>query len=99
MTATERRFEVLVDDLKDLIHDVEGLLKGIPDDLGEEAKKVRARLEATMETARHRCHQLERRALAGVRTADDWVHDRPYLVASATFGLGMLIGSLVSTRH
>lgn len=98
MSATERKMEILVDDLKDVIHDIEGLLKGIPEDLNDEARKIRARLETTLESVRHRCYLLERKAIAGMRSADELAHEKPYAVAGVTFGLGILIGALIRGR-
>jgi ElaB/YqjD/DUF883 family membrane-anchored ribosome-binding protein len=99
MNATERNWDFLRDDLQEVVRDVEGLLKGIPDDVSEEARKARRRLEATMESVKHQCHRLERRAVAGIRTADAWAHDRPYLVAGGALGLGVLLGALFSCRR
>lgn len=99
MSQTERKMEIVTDDLKELMRDLEGLLKALPKDLGAEAHKVRTRIEASLEAARHRCHQLERSAFSGIRTADSWAHERPYAVAGATFGLGVLLGVLIQSRN
>lgn len=98
MTATGRNLEVLVVDLKDMLQDLEGLVKAVPNDLSDETQTVRRRMESAVEVARLRCHQLERRMAAAARAADHWVHDRPYPVVGTALAVGLLIGVLLGRR-
>ena len=98
MTATGRNLETLLDDLNQVLSDMETLVKAIPDDLSDDAQKLRRRMESVVDVARLRCLQLERRVVAGARAADHWVHDRPYPVAGAALALGLLIGVLLGRR-
>lgn len=97
--STERNMAVLMDDMKDVMRDVDGLLKGIPKDLSEEGRKARRQLEETMDTAKLRYRQLEKRATQGLRVTDEWVHEKPYPVVGSAFGIGLLIGLLIGRRH
>ena len=98
MTTTERNLERLAHDTKNIVRDTEELLKGIPEDLGEEAKKARKRLAATLESARETYQRLEKRAVAGLRATDEVVHEKPYPFIGVAFGLGLLVGVLVGRR-
>lgn len=98
-TMTSKNLATLTDDLNDVIRDVNGLLRGIPDDVSDESKKVRRRLAATVQTARSKCRQLERQAVLGVQSTGAWMHERPYSTAGIVVALGVLVGLLINWRR
>lgn len=98
-TLTRRNLATLTDDLNEVIHDVNGLLRGIPNDMSDETQKVRRRLESSMETARSRCRQLEGQALAGLRSTGEWMYERPYSTVGIIVALGVVVGLLINSRR
>src|SRR5678815_2314634 len=97
-TEQEVTFRKLVDDFKVVIHDAEGLLKASAGELGEKAKEARARLAASLEGAKANFHKVEERAVAGAKATDKVIREHPYQSIGVAFGVGLLIGVLVTRR-
>ena len=93
-TAKDR----LAADLKNVVADSELLLRELTGELSEKGKQARARLTATLESAKISCHDLQEKTIAGAKVADEYIHDNPYKTIGVAFGLGILIGVLVSHR-
>jgi ElaB/YqjD/DUF883 family membrane-anchored ribosome-binding protein len=88
----------LVNDLKTVARDTEELLKASAGEVGEKAHEARARLAAALENAKATCQRLEEKAVAGARAADKVVRDHPYQSIGIAFGIGLLIGVLVTRK-
>lgn len=88
----------LVSDLKTIARDTEELLQASAGDVGEKAQEVRTRLTAALEKARAACQRLEAKAVAGARAADQVVREHPYQSIGIAFGVGLLIGVLVTRK-
>ena len=88
----------LIKDFKVVVQDAELLAKATAGDLGEKAKEARARLAASLEGAKASFHRLEDKAIAGAKATDRVIRDHPYQTIGAAFGVGLLIGVLVSRR-
>jgi ElaB/YqjD/DUF883 family membrane-anchored ribosome-binding protein len=92
--STER----LVGDLKTVARDAEDLLKASAGEVGEKAHEVRARLTAAVERAREACERLEEKAIAGAKATDKVIREHPYQSIGIAFGVGLLIGVLVTRK-
>ena len=88
----------LVSDLKTVARDAEDLLKASAGEVGEKAHEVRARLTAAVERAKESCEHLQEKAVAGAKAADKVVRDHPYQSIGIAFGVGLLIGVLVTRK-
>ncbi len=88
----------LVHDLKNLVIDSEDLLKELAGELSEKGKQARARLAATLEAAKETCGDLKEKAKAGAEAVDETVREHPYTSIGVAFGVGLIIGVLVSRR-
>jgi ElaB/YqjD/DUF883 family membrane-anchored ribosome-binding protein len=88
----------LVQDFKVVMHDAESLLKASAGDLGERARDARTRLAASLESARANFHKVEERAMEGARATDRVIREHPYQSIGVAFGVGLLIGVLVTRR-
>ena len=88
----------LVSDLKTVARDAEDLLKASAGEVGEKAHEVRARLTAAMERAKDACVRLEEKAVAGAKATDQVIRDHPYQSIGIAFGIGILIGVLVTRK-
>lgn len=94
MTATNR----LVTNLKRIVHDSEELLHTTKDAVGDKAQEVRERLTDALDTAKRTCRDLEDKAIEGAKAADRTIRDHPYQSIGAAFGIGLLIGVLVTRK-
>jgi len=89
----------LVNDLKNVVSDSEELLKELAGELSERGKQARARLMATLESAKETCGELKEKAKAGAEAADTAVREHPYTSIGVAFGIGLVIGVLVCRRR
>ena len=92
--STER----LVTDLKTAAHDAEDLLKASAGEVSEKAREARARLTAALERAKEACGCLQEKAVAGAKVTDKVIRDHPYQSIGIAFGIGILIGVLVTRK-
>jgi len=94
MSATDR----LVTDLKRTLRNSEELLHTAKDAVGEKAQEVRERLTEALAAARRTCYQLEDKAIEGAKQGDKILRNHPYQSIGVAFGLGLLIGVLVTRK-
>lgn len=97
-TEQEVTLRKLVDDFKVVVHDAESLLKASAGELGEKAREARTRLAASLEGAKASFHQVEDKAVAGAKATDKVIREHPYQSLGIAFGVGLLIGVLVTRR-
>ncbi|MBI3417498.1 MAG: DUF883 domain-containing protein [Verrucomicrobia bacterium] len=98
MNTIDLNTEKLVTDLKRIIADSEELLRATADAVGEKAGVLRERLSETLASAKRRCHELETRTVDCAKAADQVVREHPYQSIGAAFGIGLLIGVLVTRK-
>ena len=91
-TSTER----LVSDLKRVVHDSQDLLHSSAEVAGDRARLMRERLANALESARETCGKLEAKLGVSAKAADKVIRDNPYQSIGIAFGVGLLIGVLVS---
>ena len=94
--------ERVLRDLKTLARDAEVLLKATAGDLNEKTKVARAHLTGVLERAKKTGAELQELTVAsaksGAKRADAVIRDHPYEAIGVAFGLGMLVGVLVTRR-
>ena len=61
-----------------------------------ETGPLRAKLQAAIEKAKDVCEQLEEKTTAAAKATDKAVREHPYQGAGIAFGVGVLIGVLIS---
>jgi ElaB/YqjD/DUF883 family membrane-anchored ribosome-binding protein len=96
--STELNTDKLVSDLKRLVADSEDLLHATKDAAGEKAHEVRERLNEALESAKRNCRRLEEKAVEGAKVADKTIREHPYQSIGVAFGVGLLIGVLVTRK-
>ena len=96
--SAEAKSEKLIKDFKTLARDAEELLKATADDVGDGAKEARKRLASAMESARDSIEQVEDKVVAGAKIADKTIREHPYESVGIAFGVGLLIGVLVTRK-
>jgi ElaB/YqjD/DUF883 family membrane-anchored ribosome-binding protein len=94
--------ERVVADLKLLVRDTEELLKATAGEAGEKLKDVRNRVAKAVESAKETCEDLQestiKSAKEGAKAVDETVRSHPYESIGIAFGVGLLVGVLVSRR-
>lgn len=98
MSATAESTEKLMADLRMVVRDAEDVLKATAGDMSEKAKETRARLSASLESAKAAYHRLEDKAVASAKAADTVIREHPYQSIGIAFGVGVLIGVLVGRK-
>jgi ElaB/YqjD/DUF883 family membrane-anchored ribosome-binding protein len=95
---SEMSTDKLATDLKTVARDAEELLRATAGVAGEKAHDARERLKVALESAKGSLYKVEEKAIAGAKVADKTIRDHPYESIGVAFGLGLLIGVLVSRR-
>jgi len=101
--APEQR---LLNDLRTLIEEGEGLLRSAASDASDVTSDARGRLAAQIEAARERLSELERvaaqRARDAAQATDTWVREHPWQAVGvgvgAGIGVGLIVGLLISRK-
>ena len=94
----ERSTEKLLQDLREVVHDGEELLRAGAADLPERGAAAREKLAAALEVARETQKRLQERAMEGAKAADRVIRANPYQSIGVAFGVGLLIGVLAGRR-
>src|SRR5438093_869698 len=98
MSAHEINTDHLVTDLKRVVRDAEDLLGATANVAGDKAHEMRERIGRSLEAAKDACLRLEEKAIAGARATDKAIREHPYQSLGVAFGVGLLIGVLVTRR-
>ena len=96
--TNEANMEKIVADLKVLSHDAEAVLQATAGQAGDKMSELRARLSNALDSAKATCRRIEDKAVAGAKVADKTIREHPYESMGVAFGVGLLIGVLVSRR-
>ena len=98
MNATELNTDKLVTDLKRVARDSEELLQTTAGAVGGKVQEIRERLADTLEATKRTCRKLEDKTIEGARTTDKAIREHPYQSLGVAFGIGLLIGVLVTRK-
>jgi ElaB/YqjD/DUF883 family membrane-anchored ribosome-binding protein len=94
--------EKLVEDLKAVVSDAEGLLKATADQTGGKVAEVRGRIEESLKAARARIAEegkaVVEKAKSAAKSTDEFVHDHPWKAVGIGALVGLLVGFLISRR-
>lgn len=85
-------------DMKSLVRSSEHLLQATADDVNAKVRDARARVVAALDRSRVLCEHLQEETVAAARKADTTVRAHPYESMGVAFGVGLLIGVLISRR-
>jgi ElaB/YqjD/DUF883 family membrane-anchored ribosome-binding protein len=92
----------LVSDVKEVLDDVEQLMRQAASAGGEQAAELRNRATDALAKAQVKLERLQRDAMHATReaadAADKWVHQNPWSSIGAAAAIGLLIGVLVGRR-
>lgn len=97
MTTAEANVK-LVTDLKAVVGDAEELLKATAGQAGEKLTELRGRLGSALESAKGTCDRLQAATSRAASATDECIREHPYQTIGVAFGLGLLVGVLVSRK-
>jgi ElaB/YqjD/DUF883 family membrane-anchored ribosome-binding protein len=86
------------DSVDDITDDAKALLAATADIAEEKVVQARNRLNAAMSAARETFAVAQKKAVEGAKAADKVIRDNPYQAMGVAFGLGALVGFLLSRR-
>jgi len=98
MSTVEQNTDKLISDLKRVVRDSEELLQTTAGVVGEKAHDARERLAAALEIAKKTCHKIEEKTIETAKAADKTIREHPYQSIGLAFGIGLLIGVLVTRK-
>ena len=95
---TEINTDRLVADLKTVTRDAEELLKTVSGDRDNGSHEMRMRLSSAIDSAKATYHSLQDKAVAGAKATDKVIRQHPYESLGVAFGVGLLVGVLVTRK-
>ena len=98
MNPSEINTDRLVSDLKTVTRDAEELLKTVSGDRANGSHEMRVRLSSAIESAKATYRRMEEKAVAGAKATDKVIRQHPYESLGVSFGLGLLVGVLVTRK-
>lgn len=98
MNASELIVDELLMDLNRIVHDSEELLRATEDSEGHKSHELRERITNGLNAARRTCRRLEAKAIARAKAADNAIRQHPYQSIGIAFGVGVLIGLVVTRK-
>ncbi len=99
---TKPHFETptaLSHDASTLVEDARGLLEATAEIADEKVAAARKRLGEALESGMETYEVLQERVVKGAKMADKTVRDHPYQSMAIAFGVGAVIGYLISRRN
>jgi ElaB/YqjD/DUF883 family membrane-anchored ribosome-binding protein len=92
----------LMSDLHSVVSEAESLLRATAGSASEGASELRAKVQASLDRAKHNLADLQdaavEKARAAGRATDLYVHEKPWQAMGLAAGVGLLLGMLISRR-
>ena len=85
-------------DLSTLADDARALMAATADVAGEKVSEARKRLAAALESGKELYGRVRDKTVEGAKAADEAVREHPYQAIGIAFGVGALLGYLLSRR-
>ena len=93
-----KQTQAISDDMAQLADDARALMTATADVAGEKVGEARKRLAAALERGKEIYGRVKEKAVEGAKVADAAVHEHPYQAIGIAFGVGAIVGFLVSRR-
>lgn len=98
MSKTMETGNQLAEDLKSVTQNAESFVRETGAGLSEKARDARARLAASLASAKEGLAKLNTKAIEGAKATDRVIRANPYQSIGVAFGIGVLLGVLVGRR-
>jgi len=86
-------------DVQTLTEDAKALLSATAEVAEDKVVEARKRLAAAIEKCKDTWNQVQERAIESAKATDEVIRDHPYHAIGIAFGVGALIGFLISRRN
>ena len=94
----DKQTQAVSDAMGTLAEDARALMAATADVAGEKVSEARKRLAAALDSGKKILGCVKEKAVEGVKAADEGVHEHPYQAVGIAFGVGAIIGYLVTRR-
>jgi len=94
----EKQTQKMGNDMHTLAEDARALMVATADVAGDKVGEARKRLAAALESGKEMYGRVREQAVQKAKFVDEKVHEKPYQAMGIAFGLGVLIGVLVTRR-
>ena len=94
----DKQTQAVSDAMGMLADDARALMTATADVAGEKVSDARKRLAAALESGKEIYGRVKAKAVEGAKAADEAVHEHPYQAIGIAFGVGAIIGYLISSR-
>src|SRR6185503_7221182 len=85
-------------DAQTLVDDARALWAATAEIADDKVSQARSRLAEALEKSERVCDDIRTRVVEGAKAADRAVHEHPYPTMGVIFGVGALVGFLLSRR-
>lgn len=89
--------ESLLEELRDVVNEADGLLRSAQSDAGERIEEVRSRVEQSLDNVKERldeAHGLGERARSAGKATEAYIRENPWTAAAIAIGIGYLVGRM-----
>jgi ElaB/YqjD/DUF883 family membrane-anchored ribosome-binding protein len=93
-----KQTQAVSDAMGTLADDARNLMAATADVAGEKVSDARKRLAAALERGKEIASRVREKAIEGAKATDEAVHEHPYQAIGIAFGVGAILGYLVSRR-
>ncbi len=93
-----KQTQAISNDMGQLAEDARALMVATADVAGEKVSEARKRLAVALERGKEIYGRVKEKAVEGAKAADEAVHEHPYQAIGIAFGVGAILGYLVSRR-
>ena len=94
-----KEMQDICNDVGTLADDARALMAATAHVTGEPVEEARKRLSVALESGKEAFGRVGDKAAVGVEMANQTVRENPYQAIGVAFGLGALLGCLVSSRR
>ena len=85
-------------DMGTLAEDARALMAATADVAGEKVSEARKRLAAALASGKQILGRVKDKAVEGAKATDEAVREHPYQAVAVAFGVGAVVGYLISRR-
>ena len=94
----EKQKQTMADYMGALTEDAEALVAATSDVAGEKVKAARERLAAALDSGKEIYDNVRDKTIQGAKATDQAVRENPYQALGIAFGVGAILGYLVSRQ-
>jgi ElaB/YqjD/DUF883 family membrane-anchored ribosome-binding protein len=87
------------DHVDSITDDARSLIAAAADVTDEKVVEARNRLSTALNSAKDTYVKVQKKAVEGAKVADHVIRERPYQTMAVAFGVGALVGFLLSRRN